>query len=545
MRVCDSLLTRQGRAGVLVTAVKISIGDIIFYNNDTGMETCRNTDTGQEWTAIGGNRIVLVDTFERPYGGTINQKSKIVFNNNDNVLTDMNFKGKRVSIGWGAETTKGRLYDVQPPFYVSSQIKSESEGTKIVTLTLLGLTDWLGQDKAQCDYISTGTDTIYDLFVKVMAASIPPFEGCKAFNVIIDMAFDGVFDLVIPGPSFKITKDKDTRATVLARLFDMTYVKMRTGCEDLINGLDSVHLLVPTSSVTNTFSLDETDHKYFLESEYSQIFAPNDIVVKNPNNETAHYTGRAKDLISYQAIPSTKTEYISGLVSDAQAILVASTILQNLKTYYNGFSAKVPMFFGQELFDKPELKSPRTGKTVTGTLGTIERVYNPRKSEPQFYMTIQAGKWFDPRGSWDVMGIGAGYVDTSEDNKYQTILVPCFAYDSQLGTWAQITQWASVGVDGNGDWIKYMVKIPAGDYYLRTQICKARGCGIEKIYLDDVLAITRDCYNAGASYEYLNEAVTIVASTSDWHELKFMVDGKNVSSSGYGLVVTDTVFKPY
>lgn len=555
MRIVDSLLTRAGRSGSLAPAVKVAIGDVIFYNSDIdGTQTCRNTDTGLLWTTKPGNRIELVQTYEQPYGGEPNQKSQIVLNNADNFLTGLDFKGERVQIGWGAYTTKGKIYDNPPPFYVREQIRSEQPASQKVTLTLLGLTDWLGQDYAQCDYISTGTDTIYDLVTKVLEATIPPFDGDKKFNIIVDNAYDGVFDVVIPGPSFRIEQGRDTRATVLARLFDLTYVKMRAGNEDLIDGEDSVHLFKPTKESTNTISLDETDHKYFITSSYSSVFAPNEIIVKNPNNEGTVYTGKAKDLDSYQAIPATRTEYISGLTSNAQAALVAGTMLQNLRSYYNGFSAKVPMCFGLDLYDRPTLNSPRTKQTQTGNLGTIKRVYSPMKSEPQYYMEIQAGKWNDPRATWDVMGIGAGFVNTQEENQYTYIFVPATAYASLLGDtdlWFCFSDPSSDIYNGmfssdalaDGSWVKYKIKAPSGSYKMRFGFRYESKAGILKIYIDDALAVTQNQYGVSGTYSEVEKSITIAKSTSDWHEFKFIVDG--TSGTHYRVSWSDFVLYPF
>ena len=546
MKTVDALLTKAGRSGVLSPAVKISIGDVVLYNNDQdGTQTCRNTSDGLEWSTKPGNRIMEVHTYEEPFGSS--KKSKIVLNNNDNFLTDINFKGERCTICWGAYTNNGRVYDKQSPMYVKSQVFSEQQGTQVVTLTLLGLLDWLSQDMAQCDYIPSGTDTLIYLTVYVLEASIPPFTNCKKISYIIDNTNDSVFSVVIPGPSFKITKDRDSRATVLARLFDMTYVKMRAGSEDLIGGYDSVHFFIPSKFTNFEVSLDDTDHKYFVSNVYSEIFAPNDITVKNPNNEGTVYTGRAKDRASWDAIPSAKTEFVSGLASNAQANLVANAILTNLKSYYNGYSAKIPMLFGVELYDRVKLTSRRTGKSHEGNIGSIERVYNPRKGEPQYYMEIQTGRWFDPRAAWDVMGIGAGFVDTSEENKYLSVFVPARAYYAVLGFQpSEDTSFNYAAFSGysNGDWAKYKVKLPTGSYKLRFGYFTQNQAGILKVYIDDVLALTVDQYNITTNFSAADETVTIAASTSDWHEFKFLIDGKWPGSGDYVCNYTDFVLYP-
>jgi len=460
MRVVDTLLEEAGRSGSLATAIKIQIGDVTFCNNDAeGMQTCRNTDVGPQWTTIRGNRIKSVHTFEQPYGN-INDKSKIVLNNHDLMLPD--FKGKRSLISWGAQTTKGRLYDTQPPYYVKAQVNVESQGVMATELTLLGLTDWLGQDKANCNYIFNGTDTIETLVKAVLGATMPCFSDCKAFTVVSDTDYDGIFDVVIPGPTFYIEKGKDTRATVLARLFDMTYVRLKAGCEQPSGTTDTVHLFIPSKNVTHWFSLEDTEHKYLITSDYSEIFAPNDITVTNPSNEGLTYTGRARDNKSWSAIPSADTLFITGLTGNAQADLVANAVLANLRAYFNGFSAKIPMQFGQDLFDRVKLTSRRTKKAYEGNIATAERVYEPSKGEPQFYMNISTGKWFDPRAAWDVMGVGAGVVSTDEENQYLYVFTPCRAYSSKLGDWTgeSLVLYGSV-ITGSTDqtWIKYKVKI--------------------------------------------------------------------------------------
>lgn len=551
MRVVDALLTRAAKSGVLAPAIKVSVGDVVFYNNDIqGMATCRNTDTGIQWSTQRGDRIVSLRTYEQPYGGKPNQKSQLVLKNHDGFFDNMDFKGDRVYVFWGAETTKGALYDKQPPYYVKDQSNSEQQGSKVTTLGFLGLTDWLAEDAAQCDYISTGTDTLYALAFKVLEATIPPFDGCKKFNIIIDNEFDGIFNTVIPGPSFRIMRGRDTRASVLARLLDLTTVKMKAGSEELIDGDDSVHFFIPTKEVTHEITLDELDHKFLVTSSYSSIFAPNDITIKNPNNESANYSGKARDLPSYEAIPTSQTQYVTGLADNAQATLLANALLQNIKSYHNGYSAKIPMLFGVDLFDRPKITT-RSGKSHEGNLGSMERVYEPQKGEPRLYMNISCGKWFDPRSSWDIMGVGAGFVDTDEDNKYTSIFIPALAYTSKQGDWDYAeggVDWVVFGMgdDTNGSWVKYKFKAPSGTYKLRFGYRTASSCGILKSYIDDSLVYTKDCYvGTSQQYDSANESVTVADSTSNWHELKMLIDGKNASSTGYVVVFGDMVLYPF
>ncbi len=314
-------------------AVKINIGDYEFTMIGTkGVTTCQNSTTADKFTVVQGNRIAGVETYEAPWGmpPSSYKKSSITLLNWDKFLYGVNLIGKRCNISWGAQTPTV-LYSKAPTMYTISQSFSESEGSLACSISLIGMMDWLAKDKASVTYTCNGTDTIKVLVEAVLGATLSPFSGQKAFRIVYDTALDGKYDIIIPGPSFKISKG-DTRAYTLSRLLYMTDVKLKPGNEAPVADKDTIHALVLSGDVSNQFSINDARiQRFFIAGESESIFQPNKIIVQNSSADYTYY-GVAIDKDSHDAMPSEETNIVYGLASDEQASLVANAMLENIRT---------------------------------------------------------------------------------------------------------------------------------------------------------------------------------------------------------------------
>lgn len=543
MRIVDSHLADLQASASKRPAMQIIVGDITFTmsGSDVGTTTCQNTDSTTEWVYNKGNRILSVHTYLTPWGKKPDsaKESTILLRNNDKFLYGLNLKGHRCSVCWGANTDIGPKYSADPPMYITNVAFGEQEGSMVCTLTMLGIMDWLAADEASCDYTCNGTDTIKVLTEEILASTLAPFSGQKAFRLQYDGLMDDNYGEIVPGPTFKIKKG-DSRAYTLARLLDMTSVKLRPGNDPAVGGKDTIHALVPSTEITNRYTLDKDDVKFFAAGESTGIIRPNKIIVKSTPSESTIYTGIAKDNISYAAIPTERTEYIYGLANNEHATLVANTVLANIRVFYNASYARVPMHFGQELYDRVEIYSERTERTYTGTVTTIEKVYDPMKAEPRLYMNISFGKYYDPRSVADSMGIGAGFLGMGYSNVGDYIFIPPPAYVSFGGSFAcawicsygygLAIIWAASNL-----WVKFKWKIPSNSYKIRVPIFTGNNSlpaadVTIKVTIDDVdLSTKTNISNTNIVYDNSDNAFVVEDNGSEYHDVKLTL----ATTSGY------------
>ena len=117
------------------------------------------------------------------------------------------------------------------------------------------------------------------------------------------------------------------------------------------------------------------------------------------------------------------------------------------------------------------------------------------------------------------------------------------AYSASQGTWVAMAagpnyayshSYLSNSPGNNGDYVTYTVWLPAGNYRGGVGYYKDPSRGILSVAVDDIVKASVDCY-IGSNYNigYLGFDFTLTSSGE--HSLKFKVDGKNASSSGYGM----------
>ena len=112
------------------------------------------------------------------------------------------------------------------------------------------------------------------------------------------------------------------------------------------------------------------------------------------------------------------------------------------------------------------------------------------------------------------------------------------AFYSTSGTWqprgsTSLSHYLQNTSNANGDYVLYKAGLLDGSYKLYFDYLEAATAGIVKIYVNDVLVLTQDCYAAtnGAHKSALSD--TFVVGSDQEVVIKVEVDGKNAGSNGY------------
>ena len=97
----------------------------------------------------------------------------------------------------------------------------------------------------------------------------------------------------------------------------------------------------------------------------------------------------------------------------------------------------------------------------------------------------------------------------------------------------------------DGDYYTCQVELAAGTYNFHWNYGKYTSSGKCDLYIDGVKvnATTLDCYASSASYNNQWDLTGITVATSGMHEIKFLINGKNASSSDYTLVGSMIIMK--
>ena len=492
-------------------AIMITVGDVAFKTTGTGSTvTCHNTSASElAWTKDEGGRILKVKALESPY----KQTAEITLNNYDRLLFELALKGQRLSIDWGATTSEGDLYSTSPVLWVKQQMFYEAQGIMQCQLKCIGIMDLLGSDMASEKYIDDGSTALGALIISILTSTMDCFDHCKVYNVVIDNTLDDLWTGVYLGESFVIEKG-ETRAHVLARLFDMTHASMRPGGERPDeDDHDTIHIFTPSTTVQSEYTLERANHRFYVDSDASGIVMPNEIIIKTPSGTTPAYTGRAIDAVSHNTNPCSRTQLVVGLISNNQAQTIANTMLSNIINAESGSSAFVPMNCGTEIFDRMKIFSKRSGRTLEGAVGSITRVFDPMAKEPRYDMAVGFGKWFDPRAMDDSLGYGYGFVD---DNGIEAsaapyhYVFPVESYSAISGVVVALTLLggasyvSSATFSAGGDYISYKEYLVAGTYAF-----KAWHTDGNTLYMRLFIGDTE--YSIPWGYGYATTSFTIIA----------------------------------
>ena len=112
------------------------------------------------------------------------------------------------------------------------------------------------------------------------------------------------------------------------------------------------------------------------------------------------------------------------------------------------------------------------------------------------------------------------------------------AFYSTSGTWqprgsTSLSHYLQNTSNANGDYVLYKAALLEGSYKQYFDYLEAATAGIVKIYVNDVLVLTQDCYAATNGEHKSALSDTFVVGSDQEVVIKVIVDGKNASSMGY------------
>jgi len=111
----------------------------------------------------------------------------------------------------------------------------------------------------------------------------------------------------------------------------------------------------------------------------------------------------------------------------------------------------------------------------------------------------------------------------------------------EAGTWAwsanasYLFGWSFISASADAEELNFDITLAPGTYSLRMIAYAAASTGIVKIYDGATLIATFDTYSGSEVFNKVFDETGIVITAGGVRTLKFVVDGKNASSSNYTL----------
>lgn len=184
------------------------------------------------------------------------QSCEVTLNNSDKVLTDIDLRGYKGVLSFGA-IAAGEEYSACAPMWVITQKFTSEPDELVCVLTLHGICSLMTEDKANQTYQPDDTDTktvktlIREIIGDTGVTMLSCFNHCQKY----DIAFDGEDDLIDsyqPKDAYRIYLGNN-RLSAVNRLLDYTKCVMRAE-ED-----GKLHIFVPTTTGV------AYDYEYSLE----------------------------------------------------------------------------------------------------------------------------------------------------------------------------------------------------------------------------------------------------------------------------------------
>lgn len=349
-------------------------------------------------------RILPSGHDEEPYS----HRATIVLNNHDSGLDDIDLRGFKGVISYGAISSAGEEYSATAPVWVIDQ-QFDSDPNKLTcTLELRGAFDLMADDEACQSYIpDDDNDTpVKDLVDAVLGATLDCYGHCNAFEVVWDDGYDTLADTYKPKGGFRIYVGGN-RLAALRRLLDYTSNVARWRDDG------KVHILKPVTTGTDydsEYSLERGAHKFFSKAYKNTLVIPNRIYVLSYEDDEVQYLGVAST-DDYASLPDAvkKIQYIQAkLESNDEADDIAEALITKAEMWSKRGAAEVPLNVGAEVFDYVKITDSRQGDTRTGNLGYIHRRFGGDK----WTMTFGFGNWLDMLKYRDLLNKLETYTDS-------------------------------------------------------------------------------------------------------------------------------------
>ena len=335
----------------------------------------------------GNERILPSEHDEEMYS----HRAKIVLDNGDKALNDIDLKGYDAVISYGVVTKAGEEYSATAPLSVIDQTFTSDPNNLTCILELEGMPNLMAQDEASESYVPTSeaTETVKDLVNAIVGGSLAPFAHTKAFEVVWDEGYDTLADTFKPRDSFRVYTS-GSRLAALRRVLDFTANVPRFEADG------KLHLLQPVTTgvvFDSEYSLQRGSHAFFSKAYRDSLVFPNRIVISSQPDDDPQYLGESH-VDGYDSLPENvkKTRFVQArLESNDQAGDIAEALIEKAEMGSARGQFEAPLNLGCEVFDFVQVADSRQGDTRTGNLGYIHR----RFSKDKFSMTCGFGNWLD------------------------------------------------------------------------------------------------------------------------------------------------------
>lgn len=282
-------------------------------------------------------------------------------------------EGGGSTVVWTMDGNTGDEYSATAPLYVVDNPLVSGIRGLIVGLTLEGVLNRMGRDRAEAPYTPDETNTLtvkgtIDAIADTTLDNSGPYGNYTAITTSFDSE-DSLVDTFQPKDLFRIRKN-DTRLDAIRTLLGFTGMKMRVEADG------NLHFFDPTTTGTSydyEYKLLVTGEHTFLNKEVRNRFVdPNKIVVQSHPSHIPQFTGNATSSTSNALYATTLT--IEGrFISDAQCDAIAAAKIEQLELDAERGSGKFTMNCGAEVWDWNKITDSRQSDSVTGNVRNIRR----------------------------------------------------------------------------------------------------------------------------------------------------------------------------
>ena len=341
------------------------------------------------------------------------------------------------TVTWAYDGNTGDEYSPTAPLTVIGQQLYSAQGLLICALSLEGIPNLLGHDKANAEYAPTtsDTETVKDLIDAIAGATLACYNHCTAYTVTYDSE-DALIDVFQPKDSFKISLN-ETRLAKIKELLSYTKCVMRAeddgelhifvpkketstawiastayALRDQVipttpNGYQYICTTAGTSGASEptwpitiggtvtdggtlvwTMSYDyryelavAAQHTFYNKTLRERIVIPNYVKVDSHPSHEEDYTGYAEDTESSALLEKREYKYLR-LSSDAQAVAIATAILAHYQWDAEEGHGTAPMNAGAEVHDLVKITDSRQSDTRVGNIGYLRRHYQQTSGSP-------------------------------------------------------------------------------------------------------------------------------------------------------------------
>ena len=345
-------------------------------------------------------RILHIETKSAPYSG----EGLIRLANQDGHFDNTDLRGCKVTLQW---SYAGGTGSVDEPWWVVRQSNISVEGKLIVEVQLANAWSMLVHsrginvaDDSDMTSYTTGINRIWDrdttvlnIITEIITASTGFLaQWNQGYLTTLGSEPAGAFAIQTYEPLAYSTLD-DNDMLLLRRLLQLSRsaITFRNDTGATINYIDP-----STPGPYYTYELDGVEHPFYIHVKGNAIIIPNRIIYadREPDpskGQVANFVGLAEDGTSIAQIGSLTAIYYDGTIGsiagttptgaeitagNLEATARAETHLARMRAEAELGELYVPMNCCVELYDEIEINDTRSGDTVRGRVGQIERRFS-------------------------------------------------------------------------------------------------------------------------------------------------------------------------